>query len=137
MCRQGASSLSNGDTAGSAGPGALGEAPYANLTQLHKAQLGGGGNFSIQNETEFPALPGTSEQRGSEEGQQTAAGQQPPPQQQQVPVPAAALQRPFVPEYGRGAVTMVAVLHTLAVLSYPCCVILVCIPLENQECHAH
>ncbi|CAL5221806.1 g4062 [Coccomyxa viridis] len=81
--RQGAGSLSNGDTAGSTGLGALGEAPYANLTQLHKAQMGGGGNFSIQNEAEFPALPGTSEQqRGSEDGQQAAAGQQPPQQQQ-------------------------------------------------------
>ena len=82
--RLGAGSLSNGDTAGSTGLGGLGEAPYATLTQLHKGQIGGGGNFSIQNETEFPALPGTSEQRGSEDGQQNAPGQQQPQQQQQV-----------------------------------------------------
>ena len=82
-CRQGPASLSNGDTAGSTGLGGLGEAPYANLTQLHKAQRVGGGNFSIQNEAEFPALPGTSEQHGSEDGQGNAPGQQQPQQQQQ------------------------------------------------------
>ena len=79
-----AGSLSNGDTAGSTGLGGLGEAPYANLTQLHKVQMGGGGNFSIQNETEFPALPGASEARGSEDGQPGAPGPQQAGQQQQV-----------------------------------------------------
>ncbi|CAK0780069.1 hypothetical protein CVIRNUC_004928 [Coccomyxa viridis] len=78
-----AGSLSNGDTAGSTGLGGLGEAPYANLTQLHKAQMGGGGNFSIQNEAEFPALPGASEARGSEDGQPGAPGPQQAGQQQQ------------------------------------------------------
>ena len=76
--------MSNGDTAGSTGLGGLGEAPYANLTQLHKAQMGGGGNFSIQNEAEFPALPGASEARGSEDGQPGAPGPQQAGQQQQV-----------------------------------------------------
>ena len=66
--------MSNGDTTGSTGLGGLGEAPYANLTQLHKAQMGGGGNFSIQNEAEFPALPGASAARGSEVGQPGATG---------------------------------------------------------------
>ena len=76
--------MSNGDTTGSTGLGGLGEAPYANLTQLHKAQMGGGGNFSIQNEAEFPALPGASEARGSEDGQPGAPGPQQAGQQQQV-----------------------------------------------------
>ena len=52
--------------------------------------MGGGGNFSIQNEAEFPALPGTSEQRGSEDGQQAAAGQQPPQQQQVQIIPCCS-----------------------------------------------
>ncbi len=73
-----ASTLANGDGGGGgAGLGGLGEAPYSNLANLHKAQMGGGGQFSIQNEQEFPALPGAADQRGTEDNQ---GGQQ---QQQQ------------------------------------------------------
>lgn len=75
-----AGTLANGDGGGGGGGlGGLGDAPYQNLANLHKAHMGGGGQFSIQNEQEFPALPGQNDQRGNDDH----AGQQQQQQQQQ------------------------------------------------------
>lgn len=77
-----AGAIANGDGGGGGGGlGGLGEAPYSNLANLHKAQMGGGGQFSIQNEQEFPALPGTTDQRGNEDNQGGQQQQQQPQQQ--------------------------------------------------------